>query len=723
VPFPWRIPLTALAEAPKTQNRAAPGPPPEVERSHAGLGFVAVIALAVIMLALVAIAPLGLEEQALFGVVTCFSLLVMRRFANRYLVLAMAFMSIAVSTRYIYWRVTTTTGFQSPIEGVLGWVLLGSEIYALFVLAFGYVQTAWPLHRRPVPLPDDPRLWPTVDVFIPTYNEPLSLVRDTLFAAMSLDYPKDKLKVWCLDDGRRADFKRFCESTGCGYITRGDNKDAKAGNLNNALERTTAEVVAIFDCDHVPTRSFLQMTVGWIARQRNMAVVQTPHHFYSADPFERNLKIEHEVPPEGRLFYGLVQDGNDFWNATFFCGSCAVVRREALKSVGGFATDTVTEDAHTALRMHRAGWNSAYIDIPLAAGLATERFSIHVGQRIRWARGMIQILRRDNPMFGRGLSIGQRICYLNAMAHFLFALPRVVFLLAPLAYLILDLNIIRASAFVLLAFAGPHLFHTLITNAYVQGKYRHSFWNEIYEAALAFHLLIPTLKALVAPGSGGGFNVTSKGGLVERDYFDTKLLRPHIIVCVLLLAGIVFGVLRWWWGVPEDVKAVILINLTWATFNLIVMMAVLSVGRERRQVRKTVRVEAELPATIFVPDGRQTGAWTLNLSKGGGAFRLEDPSLADGADRVVVRLPCGTQDALFPASVVPGGSGAMRVQFAPLTLEEEQLLVAAILGRGDAWTGWEYGPIEGPFRSMVRVLGLGVGAFVTGFRGGGKAPS
>jgi cellulose synthase (UDP-forming) len=143
---------------------------------------------------------------------------------------------------------------------------------------------------------------------------------------------------------------------------------------------------------------------------------------------------------------------------------------------------------------------------------------------------------------------------------------------------------------------------------------------------------------------------------------------------------------------------------------------VLSVGRERRQVRHTVRVEAELPATIFLPDGRQTGAWTLNLSKGGGAFRLEDQALADHADKVVVRLPCGTQDALFPASVINASGGAVRVQFAPLTLDEEQLLVAAILGRGDAWTGWEYGPIEGPFRSMVRVLGVGIGALVSRLR-------
>jgi GT2 family glycosyltransferase len=116
-----------------------------------------------------------------------------------------------------------------------------------------------------------------------------------------------------------------------------------------------------------------------------------------------------------------VQDGNDFWNATFFCGSCAVLRREALDEIGGIAVETVTEDAHTSLRMQSNGWNTAYINIPQAAGLATERLSAHVGQRIRWARGMIQILRTDNPLFAPKLNFAQRLCYFNAMAHFLYA--------------------------------------------------------------------------------------------------------------------------------------------------------------------------------------------------------------------------------------------------------------------------------------------------------------
>ncbi|MEI9969231.1 MAG: glycosyltransferase [Terracidiphilus sp.] len=176
-----------------------------------------------------------------------------------------------------------------------------------------------------------------------------------------MDWPTEKLHVYLLDDGRRKEFEQFAYEAGIGYRTRPDNQFAKAGNINAALKTTTSSLVAVFDSDHVPTRSFLQMTIGWFLRDPKLAVMQTPHRFYSPDPFERNLKQFHIIPNEGELFYGVVQDGNDFWNSSFFCGSCAVLRRAALDEIGGIAGETVTEDAHTSLRMQMAGWNTAYI--------------------------------------------------------------------------------------------------------------------------------------------------------------------------------------------------------------------------------------------------------------------------------------------------------------------------------------------------------------------------
>lgn len=184
------------------------------------------------------------------------------------------------------------------------------------------------------------------------------------------------------------------------------------------------------------------------------------------------------------------------WDASFFCGSCAVIKRSALDEIGGIAVETVTEDAHTSLRLHRLGYTSAYIRIPLAAGLATESLSAHIGQRIRWARGMVQILRLDNPLFGKGLNLGQRLCYFNAMLHFLSGIPRLIFLTAPLAFLILHAYIIYAPAAAIALYMLPHI---VLTNSRLQGKVRHSFWGEVYETVLAWYIARPTTVALFAP--------------------------------------------------------------------------------------------------------------------------------------------------------------------------------------------------------------------------------
>ncbi|HGW6509202.1 TPA: UDP-forming cellulose synthase catalytic subunit [Escherichia coli] len=340
--------------------------------------------------------------------------LIVRRMPGRFSALMLIVLSLTVSCRYIWWRYTSTLNWDDPVSLVCGLILLFAETYAWIVLVLGYFQVVWPLNRQPVPLPKDMSLWPSVDIFVPTYNEDLNVVKNTIYASLGIDWPKDKLNIWILDDGGREEFRQFAQNVGVKYIARTTHEHAKAGNINNALKYAKGEFVSIFDCDHVPTRSFLQMTMGWFLKEKQLAMMQTPHHFFSPDPFERNLGRFRKTPNEGTLFYGLVQDGNDMWDATFFCGSCAVIRRKPLDEIGGIAVETVTEDAHTSLRLHRRGYTSAYMRIPQAAGLATESLSAHIGQRIRWARGMVQIFRLDNPLTGKGLKFAQRLCYVNA---------------------------------------------------------------------------------------------------------------------------------------------------------------------------------------------------------------------------------------------------------------------------------------------------------------------
>lgn len=426
---------------------------------------------------LIIITPMDSQKQYIFGLISIGALLLLSFSKHHRVSIIMMVVAVLMSTRYIWFRATQTLHFNSEIEAILGIGLFLAELYIWIVIILSYLQNLFPLERKIVPLPEDMSLWPTVDIYIPSYNESLDVVRDTVLAAQCLDYPADKLKIYLLDDGKRNEFAVFAANVGVGYITRNDNSHAKAGNLNHAMKLTKGELICVFDCDHVATRIFLQATVGAFLQDPKLALMQTPHYFYSPDPFERNLSAGRDIPNEGQLFYGQIQRGNDNWNATFFCGSCAVIRRSALEEIGGFAVETVTEDAHTALKMQRLGWKSAYLNIPLAAGLATERLVVHVIQRTRWARGMTQILRVDNPLFGRGLKWQQRLCYLNAMLSFQFALPRVAFLTAPLAYLLFNLNIIHSSASLIFAYMLPHLFLCIYVNSRVNGRFRYSFWG------------------------------------------------------------------------------------------------------------------------------------------------------------------------------------------------------------------------------------------------------
>ena len=189
------------------------------------------------------------------------------------------------------------------------------------------------------------------------------------------------------------------------YLTRARNEHAKAGNLNNGLEHSTGELVAVFDADHAPARNFLRETVGYFATDQSLFLVQTPHFFINPDPLERNLGTFQTMPSENEMFYGVIQRGLDKWNAAFFCGSAAVLRREALDETNGFSGVSITEDCETALELHSRGWKSVYVDKPLIAGLQPDTFASFIGQRSRWAQGMMQILRYKFPPFKRGLRL------------------------------------------------------------------------------------------------------------------------------------------------------------------------------------------------------------------------------------------------------------------------------------------------------------------------------
>ncbi|MCW3480513.1 UDP-forming cellulose synthase catalytic subunit [Neisseriaceae bacterium JH1-16] len=672
-------------------------------------------ALAVLLAVICITTPFDVASQALFVLLLLAVALWVRRVPGPVPTLILVVFSITVSTRYIWWRATSTINDDTLANLIAGVVLLCAELYAWAVLLLGFFQTSWMLRRKVVTLPTDTAQWPTVDVFIPTYNEPLRVLKPTVFAAMALDWPRDKLRVYILDDGSREEMRQFAEEIGVGYIIRERHNHAKAGNINHALTLTNSEFVAIFDCDHIPTRSFLQVTMGGFLDDAKLALVQTPHHFFSPDPFERNLNTFRKVPNEGELFYGRVQDGNDLWNATFFCGSCAVLRRGPLEEIGGIAVETVTEDAHTSLKLHRRGYRSSYLNLVQAAGLATESLSAHIGQRIRWARGMTQIFRTDNPLLGKGLSLAQRLCYGNAMLHFLYGIPRVVFLTAPLAFLLLHAYTIYAPAMAIVLYVLPHMVFATITNSRMHGQFRRSYWGEIYETVLAWYITLPTTIALLFPKLGK-FNVTAKGGLVEESYFDWGITKPYLVLMSLNVLGLVAGVYRMLTG-PNDELGTVLVNMAWTGYNLFLLGAALAVAKESRQVRVTHRVHTRLPLTLHLPDGKCLPCHTVDYSEGGMAIELPHAVKLAPDTPLYISLRRSGRSFSFPCLSVFASADRLSLRFAALSREQEMDLVQCTFGRADAWLrdevrAHEQTPMHG-LRDIFRLGRDGFGLLIT----------
>ncbi|OAT34797.1 UDP-forming cellulose synthase catalytic subunit [Proteus myxofaciens] len=670
--------------------------------------------LAVFFILLSITQPFDLTFQFIFVITLWIIALAIQDIPGRLASIMMTMLALTIACRYIWWRYHSTLYWTDNFSLICGLLLLLAETYAWCVLFLSFMQCIWPLHRKPISMPDDITKWQNVDIFIPTYNEDLQIVKPTIYASLNLDWPKDKLTIYLLDDGNRPEFKAFAEEVGIRYITREKHDFAKAGNVNNALKQATGEFVAIFDCDHIPTRSFLQFTMGWFLKDEKIALVQTPHHFFSPDPFERNLDNFRETPNEGALFYGLVQDGNDTWDATFFCGSCAVLRRSALDEIGGIAVETVTEDAHTSLRLHRHGWKSAYIRIPQAAGLATGSLSAHINQRIRWAKGMVQIFRLDNPLFGKGLTLAQRLCYLNAMLHFFSGIPRMIFLLAPLTFLIFHAYIIYAPAIAIMIYVVPYLVHISLASAKLQGPYRHSFWGEIYETILAWYTTRPVLSTLFSPHKGK-FNVTEKGEMMEKDFIDWDINRPYLLFLNLNLLGVLFACWRIITGSPDEMLAIFMC-LLWVFYNLMLLGVAIEVSAETKQRRQFPRVRVNFPAMILLDDGSLYPCNLHDFSDNSCAVLLPKNitlSLAKN-DQVRLLLKQNQREYVFKATIARIDKQIIGLQLLDMTPQETNHFIACTFERADTWAKWQHDlPNDRPLHSLKNIIYISMQGYST----------
>lgn len=493
---------------------------------------------------------------------------------------------------YLYWR----SGTLATSAPVFSWILYGAEIFG-FLTAMLHLMMTWRLTvREPPPC----REGLSVDVFIPTYNESVDLVRKTLLAARHMDYPHT---TWLLDDGHNSEMQALAARLGVRYLARTENTDAKAGNLNNALLHSKADFVAIFDADHAPQKNFLTRTLGYF-NDEDVAFVQTPQSFFNLDSYQHRLQAKKKTLwTEQSLFFKVIQRGKDYWNAAFFCGSCAVVRRTALDKIGGFATETITEDLHTSVKLHKAGYKSIYHAETLAYGIAPANVSPFLKQRIRWGQGAMQVLRIEYPFFSLKLTLAQRLNYLASLMTYFDGWQKGIFYIAPVIVLVFGIMPIEAGAVdFLIHFLPYYILSFMLFNALGRG-YGGILFIEQYNfarfAAFAWATLGLFFRKL-------RFSVTDKTR--DQSHSTGKLFIPQWAALLLNTSAIPFAIVMLLNTnyLPAEVVG---FNIFWAVLNCTLAVLMLKFTLKTQAfLRDEYRFPIPLPVVIVDGDTRIYGA-------------------------------------------------------------------------------------------------------------------
>ncbi len=435
---------------------------------------------------------------------------------------ALAVLTLCWSASYLAWRAGWSWRDSNPVL----WVgLLVAELYGLWNLAT-LAWLTWDVRPGARPHSREGR---TVDVYICTYNEPTPVLEATLSGCAAIRYPHT---TWLLDDGGRLEIEELAEQWGAKYMTRPDKEHAKAGNINHALPLTDGEFVLVLDADHVPLPDALDTLVGYF-EDPEVALVQTPHDFSNHDSIQHYDMGRHEQS----VFFSAICLGKNRHNASFWCGSGALIRRSALLSIGGVATETIAEDFHTTIKLHKRGWRTHYDERIIAQGKAPHDLAAYLLQRDRWARGNLAVFTTpESPLRAHGLSARQRLSYLASLLSYLAGPMRLLMLsilaivlwtgALPLLISPLALAGLWAPATVLMVLTGS----ALCRGQQGSGEATH------YELCTA-EIFTRALRCVVRPGQTK-FKVTPKEGIDRGGWEAVRQFRVLVVLATLLCVGI-----------------------------------------------------------------------------------------------------------------------------------------------------------------------------------------
>lgn len=546
-------------------------------------------------------------------------------------------LAIVLSMLYLLWRVFFTIPWHAHLFTLIfALMLVGCEIISNFtayvLIAFRILQSK-KNHKLEIPkfVPGEPV--PAIDVLIVTHNEDTSLLRKTVNATTFMAYPdKNKVNIVIADDGNRPEVQQLATDYHVGYITMDNNKKAKAGNINHALASLHAPLFAIFDTDMIPFSNFLTSSVPFFTKNfadqqadpdhtKPLGFVQTPQSFYNADIFQFNLFSENYVANEQDFFSRDVNVLNGYNETALFTGSNAVFLRAAVDEVGGFPTDTITEDFELGTQINMAGYTSLATTQPVSSGLTPVDIKGVIKQRTRWARGVVQSCRNLHIFWNPRLSLINRIILINTYLNWWTFTRRLIYIAAPLLYALFKVQVVNANFFVLMLVWAPGYFllHYVLGDA--SSKIRNERWGEIQETFFAPYLFIPVMLETIGI-KAKKFKVTEKN--VTFSLKDRLYIIPYFILWSLTLIAIIhFNYGKW--GSEIIVGSVITF---WLVMHFINLSFCLFVSMKRNIYRKSERFIRQVPGKVLIPG---TDRWarftTRDVSEGGFSFEFKDQSI------------------------------------------------------------------------------------------------
>jgi cellulose synthase (UDP-forming) len=591
-----------------------------------------------------------------------------------------------LTLRYLFWRSFTTLNLDGIVNSTVSTILLVMEI---MMISSSVIQLVLNLNTKNRRLEADiysqavlaEEYQPNVDILIPTYNEPAFILKKSVIGCQAIDYTNKK--IYLLDDTRRPEIEHLARELGCNYITRKDNKHAKAGNLNHAIGVTNSELIVVFDADFVPTTNFLNRTVGFFQDPRN-ALVQSYQSFYNPDPVARNLGLEERVPQDAEFFSRYYQPLRDAIESSICYGSSFVVRRSSLEAVGGFVTESLSEDYFTSINLSAAGNQVIFLNESLSAGLCADNMSGHILQRLRWGRGTLQaFFIRSNPLKIKGMNFWQRLAHLEGIGQWFMNTFRLTFLCVPIICTFTGILPWQTTIQEWLYFFLPFYLLQMSTFSWLNFRSRSALISDIYAVVQCVPISFVVIQTMFRPFAEK-FRVTPKGVANDRHYFNLQLAYPSIVLFVLTA-------LSMWYSheqianniPPTDLKLIASLRLAtiWNVYNLLLLGISILVMLDVPKANPYEWFAEIYSVSLKVGDRIYAGTTEL-LSEAGAEIEIygQIPFISQP---IYLEIP--EVDLRLKAEILEVRGSKVKLNFDRLNLETERRLIEVLYCRPGRW--------------------------------------